>query len=707
MPNQLAGETSPYLLQHADNPVDWYAWGEAALARSREEDKPIFLSIGYAACHWCHVMEHESFEDEAIAAILNEHFVCIKVDREERPDLDQIYMNAVQQLTGHGGWPMSVFLTPDLKPFFGGTYWPPEPRMGMPGFRQVLTACIDFWKNRRDAVHQQADRLAESVRAHFATRRRTENEYEAPVPSADLLELAEGQLRDSFDFANGGFNSAPKFPHAMDLELLLRIWRRTGREQPLEMVRLNLTKMAMGGIYDHLAGGFARYSVDARWLVPHFEKMLYDNALLLGVYVDMYRASKDAFFRRIAAETAEYVLNYMTDEAGGFCSSEDADSEGVEGKFYVWTPDEIAAILGPERAERFCYVYDVSEGGNFEGKNILNLPKTVEACARLKGWDLEELATDLAACREALLAARDKRVRPGKDDKVLGNWNGLMIASLAKAGALFDEPRYVAAAARAADFILSQMRRDDGRLLHTYRAGKAHLNAYLDDYACLANGLFELYEATFAERWITTAVELMETTLKHFRDREHGGFFFTADDHEQLLVRAKDTLESSVPSGGAMAATVLVRLGKLCGRADFLAAAGDAITDAIGIIERAPTAAGQMLIALDGYLSAMPEIAMLGDHGTGETHKAIHNLRRRYLPNHVLAVRKHADPTGHDPKAETSPDLDPIFAGKQNLDPEPTVYICRKFACAAPVSGGVEAAKAWKRLEEEARKADV
>jgi len=701
MPNQLADTLSPYLLQHAENPVDWYPWGDAALAKAREEEKPIFLSIGYSACHWCHVMERESFENNEIAAFLNEHFVSIKVDREERPDLDHIYMTAVQMLTGHGGWPMSVFLTPEGKPFYGGTYWPPESRGGMPGFRQVLAAVLDAWQNRRDAAFQQAQVLTERIGETMSGG--ASPSVSAAVPTREhgnelhaLLENAERKYRGLFDYTNGGFGGAPKFPHPMDLSVLLRIWRRERTKATLKMVRLTLDKMADGGIYDHLAGGFSRYSVDARWLVPHFEKMLYDNALLSGAYLDGYLATGEERYGRVARETIDYVLDYMTDEAGGFHSSEDADSEGEEGKFYVWSLAEVTEVLGPERAERFSHVYDVTEAGNFEtgGKNILNLPKSIDQCAELKGWDATELAAELAQSRAELLEVRNRRVRPGKDDKVLVSWNGLTIDSIARAAAVFDEPRFLTAAERAADFILQNMRRDDGRLLHTWRCGVANLDAYLDDYACLANALISLYEASFEERWITTAVELMEAVLAHFRDEEGGGFYFTADDHEQLLVRSKDFYESSVPSGNAMAATTLLRLGRLCGRSDFLTAAQDTLAAGAGVMETSPVAAGQLLCALDTYLGPMSEIVILGDAEEEETAEVITNLRSRYLPNRVVACRPQAE------VEDGSPELDPIFTGRFSQGEPPTVYVCEKFTCLEPVSGKHAAIAAWNRLEE-------
>lgn len=712
MPNRLANESSPYLLQHQNNPVDWYPWGEEALQKAKEQEKPIFLSVGYSACHWCHVMEHESFEDARIAQLLNDNFVSIKVDREERPDLDQIYMNAVTMITGRGGWPMSVFLTPEGEPFYGGTYFPPQAKMGMPGFDDVLTEVTNVWRNKRKTLLQQAATITERLQS---------NDFPDDGAQLDdkLLRFAEVKLERSFDFTHGGFGSAPKFPHSMDVQVLLRIWKRNGNRPPLEMVQLNLDKMAAGGIYDHLAGGFARYSTDARWLVPHFEKMLYDNALLTTAYLEGYLATGNEDYARVAGETLDYILAYMTDEAGGFHSTEDADSEGEEGKFYVWTVEEVEEILGQAAAQRFCYVYDVSPEGNWEGKCILNLPKSIGQCAKIKGWNVDEITDELAESRRKLLEVRDRRVRPGKDDKILVSWNGLMIDAMARAAGILqvpvaecdqpesgqlrhDEPTYLAAARRAADFILEKMTREDGRLLHSYRQGTAKLDAYLDDYACFANALVTLYEETFEERWIDEAARLADVMLARFRDHEGEGFFYTADDHERLVARQKDIQDGSVPSGNAMAATCLLRLGKLTGRSDYLEAAESALRLGAGLMQNYPTAAGQLLIALDFYLGPTHEIVMLGDDGEA-TQAALAELRGKFIPNRVLAARSTSKGSGgffaaKDSDATTpseakkspqtlSPHLEPLFAGKQPGEESPTVFICQDFTCQAPVSG--------------------
>ena len=684
MPNRLADESSPYLLQHANNPVDWHPWGEEALARAKEEQKPIFLSIGYSACHWCHVMEHESFENEAIAGELNNRFVNIKVDREERPDLDQIYMNAVQLMTGRGGWPMSVFLTPDLQPFFGGTYWPPDARMGMPGFGQVIAAVDDAWQNRRDQAIAQAGELTSQLQQVGGA------ESNAEELRPELLGGAAAQLERVFDFTHGGFGSAPKFPHAMDLQVLLRLWFRTRRDGLLDMVKLNLDKMASGAIYDHLAGGFARYSVDERWLVPHFEKMLYDNGLLTGAYLDGYLATGNPGYATIVRETLDYILSYMTDSTGGFHSTEDADSEGEEGKFYVWMPGEIKEILGDDRGERFCYVYDVTSSGNFEGNNLLNLPKSIEQCAALRDWDAEQLRSELVEDRRKLLEVRDRRIRPAKDDKILASWNALMIDAMARAGAILGDERYVAAASSAADFILAEMRRTDGRLLHSWRHGSAKFDAYLDDYGYLINALVSLYEATFDEHRIDQAIKLTDVLTQHFADRARGGFFFTADDHEQLIARNKDIHDSSVPSGNSMAATALLRLAKLTGRSDLFEAARSTLESAVGVMQNSAMAAGQMLVATDMLFGPTKEIAIVASTAE-EVHAAANGLHRQFVPNRVIAGR-------HEAQDHQSPHLNPLFEGKEAVEGEPFVFVCENFACQAPVQGASAIDALWKQL---------
>ncbi len=677
MPNRLAQETSPYLVQHKDNPVDWYPWGPEALERAKREQKPIFLSIGYSACHWCHVMEHESFENEEIAKALNEKFVCVKVDREERPDLDQLYMNAVQIMTGRGGWPMSVFLTPDLKPFYAGTYWPPHASRGMPGFDQVIEAVAKAWGTNR----AEAEKMADQLTAELAKMDRTAADGEL---STELVEGAVRQLRQAFDSTHGGFGGAPKFPSPMALRLLLRHWHRRHEGSSLNMVRVTLDQMAAGGIYDHLGGGFARYSVDARWLVPHFEKMLYDNAQLAAAYLEAYQATGDGDYARVVRETLDYVLRDMTDPAGGFYSTEDADSEGVEGKFYVWTPAALREVLGDEAAETFARVYDVSETGNFEdGQSILNLPRTLGQQAQLLGRDPQELTTELAASRAKLFAAREKRIHPHKDDKVIVAWNGLMIDAMARAGAVLGESRYLDAAVKAADFLLQELRREDGRLLHTWRGGVAKIDAYLDDYACLAGALISLYEATFVGRYLDEAVALMEVVLDKFADSGGQGFYFTADDQEQLIVRGKDFTDSAVPSGNAMAATALVRLGKYTGSRRYTDAAEGVLRQTAELMSRHPTATGQALLALDLELGPTYELVLAGDLDDEASRAALADLRGRFLPNKVLAFA--------GPDADASPQaLGELLQGKTMQGGAPTLYVCEGFTCQAPAQGQEE-----------------
>ncbi len=672
MANRLAHETSPYLLQHQHNPVDWYPWGEEALARARTEDKPIFLSIGYSACHWCHVMEHESFENDDIARVLNEHFIPIKVDREERPDLDQIYMNAVQLMTGHGGWPMSVFLTPDLEPFYGGTYWPPVPSRGMPGFNQVLAAVEEAWRVRRDQVLQGAGQMTSEL--HELTNRGADPS--SVTLDAQLLSAAGHSLERIFDRTYGGFGEAPKFPHTAEIQLALRLWQRTGRDEWLTIVRTSLDGMALGGIYDHLGGGFARYSVDARWLVPHFEKMLYDNALFATTYVEAWQVTGEERYRQVVVETLDYLLRDMLDPEGGFYSAEDADSEGEEGKFYVWSLNEVIEVLGEERGETFARVYDVTERGNFEGKNILHLSKTIVQNATLLGRDEAQLAQELAESREKLLRHRAARVRPGCDDKVLVGWNALAIEAFARAGVALNEPRYVEAARRAADFILDNMRTESGRHLHTYRAGEARLSAYLDDYTTLAAALVKLYEATFDERYIDQGAALMETVREHFKDPAAPGFYFTADDHEELLMRNKDLTDGATPGGNSMAVIALLRLGHLLGRTDYLSQADGILRQSAPLMQQMPMGMGTMLLALDLWQGPTPTFVFTGQGARDLALRA----QQRFLPRGIVAAR---DGT----PADRSTLLDSNFTDRKSDDAEPRLWVCEGMACQAPVVG--------------------
>jgi uncharacterized protein YyaL (SSP411 family) len=668
--------------------VDWYPWGEEAIQRARAEDRPIFLSIGYSACHWCHVMEHESFENPEIAALMNEHFINIKVDREERPDLDQIYMTAVQAMTGHGGWPMSVFLTPDLKPFYGGTYFPPTDARGMAGFPRVLLGVHHAWEGRRDEIRQSADAMTEQLRALGALAKGSGR------LEVDLLDNAARAILRNFDPTHGGFGHAPKFPHPMDVRVLLRQHARTGDEYALHAVRHTLDKMARGGIYDHLGGGFARYSTDERWLVPHFEKMLYDNALLASAYLEAYQATHEPEFGRVARETMDYVLGRMSDPEGAFYSTEDADSEGVEGKYYVWSLAEIGDVLGVDRAKTFAYVFDVTESGNWEHHNILNLPKPIAQAARMLGRDEDDLRAELAVDRAELLAARARRIPPGKDTKVLVSWNGLMIAALAEGGRILRDPRYLDAAGRAAGFILDRMRQPDGRLLHTYKDGRARLDAYLDDYADLIDGLTRLYEATGEPRWIQSALDLTRVLCEEFDDPAHGGFFYTGHHHEALIARQKDFADNATPSGNGMAATALVRLGALTGRDDLDRAVRSALESVQLLLEREPAAAGQSLIALDFLLAPTREFAVIAGDEPAEYRAVLEAIAARFLPHKVVAPAT-------DEQARILEGEVPLLADRPPRDGRTTTYICENFACREPVTGveGVESALGPSRIE--------
>ena len=609
--NRLAGETSPYLLQHAHNPVDWYPWGEAAFAKARKEHKPIFLSIGYSACHWCHVMERESFESREVAAILNTEFVSIKVDREERPDVDRIYMTAVQMMTGSGGLPLSVFLTPDLKPFFGGTYFPPEDRFGRPGFKSLLTQITGLWRDQRAEITKRAAHAAEAISLHLdgmpagtaAVALETAPDAVADNARARISDAVEA-LVYSYDQKWGGFGSQPKFPPSGTLGLLMRRYVRRGDEKLLRMVTHTLDRMAYGGMYDQIGGGFHRYSVDRKWLVPHFEKMLYDNALLAKHYLEAYQLTKRPLYRRIATETLDYVIREMTDSSGGFHSSEDADSEGEEGKFYVWSAPEIKKALGNDAA-LFSRYYGVTAHGNFEGRNILSVRDGLESFARAEKTPANSLEKQLTALRKKLLGVRAKRVRPGKDDKVLSAWNGLMISSLAKGYQVLGEKRFLKAAQAAAGFMASTMMDDESHLFRTYRRGKARIPGYLDDYANMANAFLDLYEASLDPRWLTAADGLAARMIELFWDEKGHGFYFASARHKNLLARAKPYTDGSTPSGNSTAVLALLRLAGLRNRQDYRLKAVQTVQAAMRAVGKYPRAYPFMLYAAD--ILAEPE----------------------------------------------------------------------------------------------------
>ncbi|MDH4303869.1 MAG: DUF255 domain-containing protein [Nitrospira sp.] len=669
-PNRLIHETSPYLLQHAYNPVDWYPWGPEALQIAKEQKRPILLSIGYSACHWCHVMERESFENEAIAELMNRWFVCIKVDREERPDLDEIYMAATVAMNhGQGGWPMTVFLTPEQQPFFAGTYFPPEDRWGRPGFGSVLKKIADYWETRPLEVLEQAKQLTAQLQG---SRQRI-----SPVSiSESVLEEAVVQFRDDFDETYGGFGTAPKFPPAMGLSLLLRSHRRSQQPQTLAMVTKTLDMMAAGGIYDHIGGGFARYSTDARWLIPHFEKMLYDNALLARVYVEAYQVTKAPLYRQVATDVLDYICREMTGPEGGFYSSTDADSEGVEGKFFVWTPAQVREVLkNDEDARRFCALYDITESGNWEHTSIPNRLRPIEDVAKDLQLTPDEILESATRAKPLLYEARRQRVPPGLDDKIITSWNGMMLSAMAEAARVFDNAPYLQQATRTADYLLRYHAKPDGRLFRTSRAGRAHLDAYLEDYAYLAEGLVDLYEAGAAESYLHAAARLTDHLVTDFQDEEQGGFFTTAKQHEALILRHREGTDGATPSANAVAASALARLSFHSGRDDWRRAATAAVRAYGRQMTRYPRAFAKSLTVVDFLTEGPVELALVGD----ATHKAFDSLRQAvapcYLPNRIIA-------TG----SPSTPSSLPLLKDRPAVSGLPTLYICRNYTCRQPIT---------------------
>ncbi|MGI8996439.1 MAG: thioredoxin domain-containing protein [Pyrinomonadaceae bacterium] len=669
--NRLIDETSPYLRQHAHNPVDWYAWGEEALTKARDENKPILLSIGYSACHWCHVMEKESFENKEVARLMNENFVNIKVDREERPDVDQIYMNAVQMMLGHGGWPLTVFLTPELIPFYGGTYFPPEDRYNIPGFPRVLLGVAEAYRSRPDEIAETATNVLAELRRMGETRESGE------AMTTALLDAAFQSLARNYDRRHGGFGNAPKFPAAMNLEFLLRYHHRAGNREALEMVAHTCRRMAEGGMYDQLGGGFHRYSTDAVWLVPHFEKMLYDNALLSRVYLHVYQVTGDTFFRRVAEQTLDYVVREMTAPQGGFYSTQDADSEGVEGKFFVWTLEEIKELLGAADAALMSAYYGVTEEGNFEEKNILHVARPAETVAEELNVTVEHLRQAVERGSQILLAARERRIKPGRDEKILTAWNGMMLASFAEAGAILERPDYLAAAERNAGFILDTLRADGKRLLHTYKDGQAKFHAYQDDYALLAAGLLSLYEANGSLRWLEASLELTEKMNEEFWDTESGGYFYTATSGEQLIVRTKDFLDNATPSGNSVAADLLLRFAVLIGNTGYQSQAVNIFRLNRDAMARHPSAFGCLLGALDFYLSTPKEIVIIGEPEAEATAALAREVWQRYLPNKVLVQAAETD--------IQSANLVPLLRDRKMIDGQATAYVCENYSCRQPV----------------------
>jgi len=668
--NRLANETSPYLLQHAHNPVDWFPWGDEAFQKANAENKPILLSIGYSACHWCHVMEHESFEDEKIAALMNDLFVSIKVDREERPDLDEIYMNAVQMLTGRGGWPMTVFLTPERKPFYGGTYFPPEDRQGMPGFPRVLMGVAQAYREKPQDVEKSVGHILSALE------RMSQSQESKVAFSLEAIAESGEQISRAYDSDHGGLGRAPKFPNAGVYELFLRHYDQSKNQRFLEMVTHTLTKMAQGGIYDHLGGGFHRYSVDEKWLVPHFEKMLYDNAQLVRIYAQLYCVTRDELFKNVTEETLDYLLREMLQSECGFYSTQDADSEGEEGKFFIWSPQEVNQILGEEAGEIFSRIYDVSDFGNFEGRNILHPILTLEQASKLFKKDPKEIAVLISDSKKKLFQEREKRIKPFRDEKIITSWNGLMLSGLAEAIKISPRQSYLDTANRTLQFLFSEMFRD-GHLLHTYKDGTAKLLGYLDDYAFMAVGLLDLYEATFDRAQLARAIELADTMVSEFWDEKDGAFFYTGKSHEQLISRAKPVFDASIPSGNSMATHLLLRLYYLTGREVYLQRAETVLRSYYDAMLSQPFGFAHMLCALDLYLRKPKEIVVIGNRKDANIAELINRIHSIYLPNKTLQL------AGPDESLEK---ISPLLRGKTQLDGKPTVYVCQNFTCSAPVT---------------------
>ncbi len=682
--NRLKNETSPYLLQHADNPVDWHPWGAAAFRLAQETDRPVLLSVGYSACHWCHVMAHESFEDEATAEIMNKLFVNVKVDREERPDVDDIYMQAVQAIIERGGWPMTVFLLPDGRPFYGGTYYPRIPQHGLPSFTQILHAVHQAYRNQRDLLEQQADNLHRALKRDVLGIGR---EDESGL-TAELLDEAAKKIMSHFDAVHGGFGGQPKFPNPISLEYLLRYYARTKDEDALHVVTLTLRQMARGGIYDQVGGGFARYSVDAMWLVPHFEKMLYDNAQLSRLYLHAWQVTGEAFFKTIAADIYDYILREMRAPRGGFYSATDADSEGEEGKFFVWTIDEVREALAPmedrlpNAAEIAIEYFGMTAAGNFEGANILHLPKDPDFAAEHFGMTAAAWQSAIAAVKARLYAVRGERVPPGLDDKILASWNGMMLASLAEAARVLERDDYAAAAERAGEFLLAAMVDDRGRLHRSHKDGQSKLNGYLEDYANIIDALLELYQLSFDEKWFVEACRLADIVLERFKTND-GGFYDTSDDHEALIIRPRNLQDNVTPSGNAMMAKQLLRLSAYTGQARYDQAGRDILKLLTDAMAQYPQAFAESLNATDMLVQGMAEVAVVGDPQTEAAKAILDVLRRPFRPN-VITAWAPDDVAEHE--------TIPLLSYRLMRGGRATVYVCRHFACQLPVTSAAETA---------------
>ncbi len=668
--NRLIHETSPYLLQHAHNPVDWYPWGDEAFVKAREENKPVLLSIGYSACHWCHVMERESFENEQIATLMNNLFVNIKVDREERPDLDEVYMNAVQLLTGRGGWPMTMFLTPERRPFYGGTYFPPEDRHGMPGFPRILKGVAEAYRDKPQDVQKSVDQILSALR------RMSYPEDHEHTFAPELIGKAAEQIAGAYDAENGGLGQAPKFPNPGVYELFLRHHHDAKTQRFLDMVTHTITQMAHGGIYDQIGGGFHRYSVDEKWLVPHFEKMLYDNAQLVRILAQLFRATGNEFFKRVMEETLDYLLREMLHIEGGFYSTQDADSEGEEGKFFVWSSAEINQVLGEEDGEIFARMYDVTERGNFEGKNILHPVLTVDQAAKLFKKSPDRIETLVANAKQKLFEVREQREKPFRDEKIITSWNGLMLSGLAEAFKISSKPSFLAAASRTINLIFTELFRD-GLLLHTYKDGKAKQLGFLDDYAFLALGLLDFYEAAFDRSALQRATELTEIMVREFWDPKGGGFFYIGNSHEQLINRAKPVFDASVPSGNAKATELLLRMYHFTGKEDFLSKAETALGSYSNAMASQPFGFAHMLCALDFYLRKPKEVVLIGNSDDSKTAELLGVINSIYTPNMMLQL------VAPDQPLEK---ISPLLTGKTQTGGNATAYVCHNYTCSAPAT---------------------
>ena len=671
--NRLIFESSPYLLQHARNPIEWYPWGAEAFQKAIDEDKPIFLSIGYTTCHWCHVMERESFEDQEVADLLNQNYICIKVDREERPDVDNIYMSVTQMMTGRGGWPMTVIMSPDKIPFFTGTYFPKK------SMTQLVPHFANIWKNERDKVSEVGKSIMKSLEEMQA------NQTGGDLNATHLDACFEGLSKD-FDPKFGGFGNRPKFPTSHTLSFLLRYYKRTEKQEALDMVKITLEKIHQGGVYDQVGLGIHRYSVDNEWLVPHFEKMLYDQALFAQASLECFQVTKDPYFLRIVNEILTYVTRGMTSPEGGFYSAEDADSEGEEGKFYIWTQDEINLVLGSKDAKLFMKVYRFEKGGNFldesthekTGANIPHLRKSLDEHARINGQGIEEFRKKIRSLHAKLFAYRKKRIHPQKDDKVLTDWNGLMISTFANSAKALNQKKYLSIARKAADFCLSELRQKNGRLLKRWRKGKAGLPAHLDDYAFLIQGLLDLYEASFNVKYLRAAIELVDLTLEHFEDREEGGFFLTADDGEELLIRVKEIYDGAIPSGNSIMALNLLRVHKITGAEKYLQSSENLFSAFSGFLEKNPQGAEVLLQALAFKLSPPKEIVIVGKLESKETSQLIKAINQNFIPGKVLLFR----PIGTEIPEITK--FSPFLINLTMVKDKPAVYICENQTCQQP-----------------------